>query len=55
MIHTRSASAHPIGVDTQIPVTPIEGMADNTYARTTLVPSEITVSTTDMAGRLMAR
>ena len=49
-----SASIHPTGTDIQIPVTPTDGTADSTYARTTRVPSEITVKTTDMAGLFTA-
>ena len=49
-----SASAHPIGIATQIPVAPISGIAESTYASTTLVPREITVSTTLTPGLFIA-
>ena len=50
-----SANAHPIGTDHQIPVTPICGIADKIYARTTLVPRENMVSTTLIPGLPKAR
>ena len=47
-----SASTHPIGMDTHMPVSPMK--ADSIYASTTLRPSDITVSTSDMPGRFTA-
>ena len=54
-IPTVSARNHPIGTAHQIPVTPIAGIADSTYASMTLVPSEMIVSTNETAGLLIAR
>ena len=39
----------------QMPTTPIAGKAESAYASTTRVPSEMTVSTTDIPGRPTAR
>ena len=44
-----------MGTDHQIPTTPISGIADRRYASATLVPREITVSTTDIPGFPSAR
>lgn len=49
---TASAINQPIGIDHQIPTTPIT--RDKTYASTTLIPKEITVSTTDILGLFIA-
>ena len=54
-IPVQSASSQPIGTEIQIHVTPIWGIADNAYARITLVPREITVNTTDIPGLCTAR
>ena len=48
-----SASAHPIGMASQIPVSPIK--VERTYARSTRVPREMTVRMTDISARLIAR
>ena len=48
-----SASAHPIGMASQIPVSPIK--VERTYARSTRVPREMTVRMTDISARLTAR
>ena len=53
--HTKSANSHPMGTETQMPVTPIHGTADKRYASATRVPREMTVSTTDIPGRFIAR
>ncbi|CCZ14476.1 unknown [Prevotella sp. CAG:487] len=50
-----SASAQPIGTDHHMPVYPTDGMAARAYARATRVPSDTTVSTTDIEGRATAR
>ena len=50
-----SAKNHPMGTDAQIPLTPIQGTAERVYARATRVPKEMTVSTTDIPGLLIAR
>ena len=44
-----------MGIDHQIPVTPMDGIADKAYAKATRVPSEIMVSMTDIPGFLTAR
>lgn len=45
-----SANTQPIGIAHQIPTRPIDGIAAKTYASSTLVPSEMTVKTIDIAG-----
>ena len=50
-----SANAHPIGIDHQMPVSPIPGTDASQYERATRVPKESTVSTTDIPGLRMAR
>ena len=50
-----SANAHPIGIDHQMPVSPIPGTDASQYESPTRVPRERTVSTTDMPGFLIAR
>ena len=50
-----SAKIQPAGTAHQIPVTPMLSTAENMYARITLVPKEMTVSTTDIPGCCTAR